>query len=72
MVVDGLDGTISKAIMDHGTWEPVNMKTFGRFVKEGDTFVNIGSHIGLEGVVYGKKVGATGKAFYFEPRTRTF
>ena len=38
-----------------------------RFVKEGDTVLNIGSHIGLEAMVLGKIVGPKGKLLIMEP-----
>ena len=39
-----------------------------RFVKEGDSFLNVGSHVGLEAAVIGKIVGNTsGKLYIFEP-----
>lgn len=43
-----------------------------RFVKEGDTVLNIGSHIGLEAVVMGKIVGSKGRLFVFEPYSVSF
>lgn len=43
-----------------------------RFVKEGDTVLNIGSHIGLEAVVMGKIVGGKGRLFMFEPYSVSF
>jgi hypothetical protein len=38
-----------------------------RFVKEGDTMLNIGSNIGLEAIVLGKIAGPEGKLFILEP-----
>lgn len=55
MVTDSTDGFVSNFIANDGTWEPANLKTFSRFVKKGDTILNIGAHIGLEGIVLAKK-----------------
>jgi FkbM family methyltransferase len=38
-----------------------------RFVKEGHTVLNIGSHVGLEAMVLGKIAGPKGKLFIMEP-----
>jgi hypothetical protein len=34
-----------------------------RFVKQGDTIINIGSHVGLEALVLGKIIGNNGRLF---------
>jgi len=43
-----------------------------RFVKEGDTIINIGSHVGLEALVLGKIIGNNGKLFIMEPFSITY
>jgi FkbM family methyltransferase len=43
-----------------------------RFVKEGDTVLNIGSHIGLEAMVMGRIIGDEGRLFLFEPYSLTY
>ena len=43
-----------------------------RFIKEGSTVLNVGSHIGLEAVVFGKIVGDSGKLHILEPYSRTY
>lgn len=45
--VDKLDGFISRAIMNYGYWEPRNLRNMARFVKPGDSILNVGSHVGL-------------------------
>ena len=57
IIVDALDETVSRFIMETGTWEPVNLQTFRRFAKKGDTILNIGSHVGLEAIVLSKQTG---------------
>jgi hypothetical protein len=36
-----------------------------RFVKQGDTIINVGCHIGLESVVMGKQLGPNGRLYMF-------
>ncbi len=47
LIVDKMDGTVSQIIRNSGTWEPSNIRTMARFVKQGSTIINIGSHVGL-------------------------
>lgn len=48
-------------------YEPESFRFFRENVKEGDTVMDIGGHIGLFAVVNAKLVGPTGKVFSFEP-----
>lgn len=68
MAIDATDSTVSAYIANYGSWEPANIKTFSRFIKKGDNILNVGAHVGLEGIVLAKKyAGGTGKLFFFEP-----
>ena len=67
VVIDTFDKIVSRNIMEIGSWEFVNLKTFKRFVKEGDIILNIGSHVGLEAIVLAKKAGPKGSLYLFEP-----
>ena len=42
-----------------------------RFVKPGDSVLNIGSHIGLEALILGKVVGEKGRLFIMQPYSIT-
>ena len=55
---------MSAGIKKQGS-DNINLRAFGRFVKEGQTFINIGTHIGLESMVYGQIIGPKGKMFFF-------
>ena len=57
IIIDTKDGYVSQEIMNIGSFESTNLRTFGRFVKKGDTVINIGAHMGLEAIVYGKIIG---------------
>ena len=58
--------------MNSGSFESTNLRTFGRFVKKGDTVLNIGAHMGLEAIVYGKIIGESGQLFFFEPYSASY
>lgn len=72
IIVDRLDGTVSQLIRNSGSWEPANIRVMARFVKEGDTVINIGSHVGLEALVMGKIIGNKGRLFIMEPFSITY
>ena len=67
VVVDRLDKTVSQSIRAVGTWEGHLLRTMARFVKPGDTVINIGSHIGLEALVLGRIAGPKGKLLIMQP-----
>lgn len=60
VIIDSYDTFVSGAIKESGFWEGKNTRTMARFIKEGSTVLNVGSHIGLEAVVFGKIVGNSG------------
>ena len=72
IVVDDLDGVVSRTIKETGTWEPRNIRTMAKFLSEGGTVLNIGAHIGLEAIVLGRGVGPKGRVFIFEPIEPTY
>ena len=67
MVIDSRDGYIAQVIKRTGTWSPESIFTFGRLVNEGDTLLNVVSHIGIETIVFAKKAGGNAKIYFFEP-----
>lgn len=67
VIIDSQDALVSTMIRSGGSWEPKNLRTMARFVTEGNTILNIGSHIGLEAIVLGKIVGPKGRLFIMEP-----
>ena len=50
-----------------GAYEPQNIRSMSKLIKEGDTLLNIGAHIGTEMIVLGKLLGPNGKIYFFEP-----
>lgn len=67
LVIDKHDPYISYVISQIGTWEPDSIQMMARFVKPGDTIVNLGTHIGIELVVLGQIAGPTGRLYGVEP-----
>ena len=72
IIVDKLDKTVSESIRNTGSWQPSNIRVLTRFVKEGDTVINIGSHVGLEALIMGKIIGSKGTLFIMEPFSITY
>lgn len=50
-----------------GTYEPELFRLILRVLREGDTFMDIGAHVGFFSVLAGHKVGPTGKVISVEP-----
>lgn len=53
-------------------WEPHIVKLFKQYVKEGDTVIDIGGHIGTHTIALSRCVGPTGKVHVFEPQAKLF
>ena len=64
------DSVLSKPIYEG--FEVDEMSFLQSTLKEGDTFLDIGSNIGLFSLLASKKVGSTGKVIAFEPTPLTY
>ena len=53
-------------------WEPHIEKLLKKYVKSGDTVIDIGGHIGTHTITLSRCVGASGKVHTFEPQTKLF
>ncbi|MEO7524515.1 MAG: FkbM family methyltransferase [Ferruginibacter sp.] len=63
-----LDAFTHKGYWYHGkNREKVQMDIFKTIIKEGDTVIELGAHIGYISLYYSKLAGTTGKLFVFEP-----
>ena len=72
LIVDKYDNMVSGVIRATGLWEGRNIRTMARFVKEGQVILNVGAHVGLEAIVFGKIVGPTGQLHVVEPYSSTY
>lgn len=72
IVVDDQDKDMSFLLRLNGVYEEYNTATQGRFVKEGDTILNIGCQYGLEAIVLAKLAGPKGRLLLFEPYTKSY
>ena len=63
-----LDAFIHKGYWYHGkNREKVQMDIFNMLIKEGDTVLELGAHIGYISLFFSKLVGKNGKIYVFEP-----
>lgn len=53
-------------------YEQENIRIINKYIKPGMSIIDVGAHIGLMSVIFGKKVGQTGAVFSFEPTPSTF
>jgi FkbM family methyltransferase len=59
-------------IYQYGFFEANLTNFLIRFLKSGDTFLDIGAHVGTYTILASKLVGDNGKVYAFEPTPRTF
>jgi FkbM family methyltransferase len=64
---DGADDQLIRWVRSQGVWEADVMKLLARTLRPGDTFVDVGAHVGFHSVLAGQLVGPTGKVFAVEP-----
>ncbi len=61
------------ALSTHGDhFEKYTREIFEKMIKEGDTVVDIGAHIGIFTLIAARKVGPEGHVFAFEPASINF
>lgn len=54
-------------VINYGEFEPLSTALVRRFLKSGDTVLDIGANIGYYSVIFSKIVGEKGTVFAFEP-----
>ena len=61
------DKNIENVIYERGVYELGTVSVLQDFLKQGDTFIDVGANIGWLSLVGAKKVGKSGNVFAFEP-----
>jgi FkbM family methyltransferase len=64
---DRADDQLIGWVRSQGVWEADVMKLLARTLQPGDTFVDVGAHVGFHSVLAGQLVGRAGKVFAVEP-----
>ena len=70
MYVDLRDLSTGSALFSDGVWEEEGTAFVSKILKEGETFVDIGAHMGYYTILAASIVGEKGKVFAFEPDHR--
>jgi FkbM family methyltransferase len=63
---------VGSSIFIHGAYEPELSSFFYRFLQPGQTFVDIGAHVGYFSLLAAARVGEQGRVVSLEPCERTF
>ena len=67
-----LDRDDSLRLSIHGGWDDFETEVIKKIVKEGNTVVDVGAHIGIYTLLLSKLVGEKGKVYSFEPDESNF
>lgn len=63
---------VGSSIFIHGAYEPELSSFFYRFLQPGQTFVDVGAHVGYFSLLAADRIGEQGRAISLEPCERTF
>ena len=66
------DANISARIFANGVWEKNYTHVLEKILRKGDVFLDLGANIGYYSILAGKKIGADGRVFAFEPAKDNF
>lgn len=66
------DNGVERCLYETGIYERGTLNFITKFLKVGDTFVDVGANIGLMSIFARETVGETGKIWAFEANTSTF
>jgi protein-L-isoaspartate O-methyltransferase len=63
---------VSKWLYIYNQWEPFETQIIQKLVKNGDTVVDLGAHIGYYTALASELVGKNGEVYSFEPEPKNF
>lgn len=61
------DPDLTNRILNDGAWEEMESKIIEQHLQPGDTFIDVGAHLGYYSIIASRVVGETGKVIAFEP-----
>lgn len=72
MIYNPNDTFIGASLDAYGEWCEYEIDFLRKFIKPGDTVIDVGANIGTHVVAFSRMVGKGGKVFAFEPQPRIF
>ncbi|QSQ25696.1 FkbM family methyltransferase [Pyxidicoccus parkwayensis] len=72
MLFNQNDEVIGRSLREYGEYSELEMEMLGRFLKPGDTVVDLGANIGAHTLYFARQVGPTGRVIAFEPQRVVF
>lgn len=72
MTVPKEDAVIGRALALYGEWAQSEIDLIARFLKEGDTVLDVGACVGTHSLAFDNFVGTTGKVIAFEASPTNF
>lgn len=64
------DTFIGRSLEAYGEWSEFEIELLRRFVREGDTVIDVGANIGTHTMAFSRMVGKSGRVFAFEAQPR--
>jgi FkbM family methyltransferase len=62
-----LGDNVQRALYLAGTYEPAFLDLLRRELVPGDTYLDIGGHVGIDAIVASDRIGPSGRVYVFEP-----
>lgn len=72
MIFNPNDIFIGASLDAYGEWCEYEIDFLRKFIKPGDTVIDVGANIGTHAVAFSRMVGKGGRVFAFEPQPRIF